>query len=289
MQPAANGLPPRPPPRPPPIALPPPTLPSAAAALPFPLPLPVAGLQRIVSAPAPGGLTSPPPASAATAPLLDDVAIAPSTDEVQLQAMVSALRTALGKRDGTAATLERQLVELDARLQACNAEKRQMELGLLRWQASAAAAGPCGEAGVVEAMHQELAVEAARAMKAAAERDRLQLELDALSCQLDASAKAEAQERERLCQESAQSRLLARARARQLEHLAAQLQQLGAKQDAAVREAGQEVDAARATMAVANQDAAAAQSRADEAETALKRLRQEQASLEQATVAADKK
>eukprot|EP00887_Chlorella_sp_A99_P005466 scaffold1.g5466.t1 len=288
----AAALPPLPPARHAPLAAALPGIPSPLSRI-YSSPVGLAAAPR-PSPPSAASCTVSPatasPAAPAASPDIEAATIPPSADEAQLQAVVSALRVALGKRDAMLEGLERQLVVMDARLQASAAEKRQLELSLLQWQAGAppgghAAAAPAEPA--LAALRQEVAAEAARSVELVAARDRLAMQLTLAEQQVDAAAQAEAKERERLGLEAAQCRLLARARARQLEHLQVQLQQLAAQREEEQRQAAGQAEAAQAAAAAAAQDAEALRAKAAEAEAAAKQLHQGSAALEQAAATAE--
>ena len=129
--------------------------------------------------------------------------------------------------------------------------------------------------------------EAARAAQLAAERDALQRDVVLLQQQLTAAAQAEAMERERLCTEASQSRLLARARSRQVEHLQEELQRATGACNNAGTAAAQEAQAAAAGTAGAKAAAAEAEARAAAAEEQLEQLTQQLESAQTAGAAAE--
>ncbi len=171
-----------------------------------------------------------------------------------------------------------QLAEVQDRLAGCNAERRQLEAQLRELQPAAGrlpAAGMPPEGRLLAQARQELGQEAARANELAAERDVLQHDAALLQQQLTAAAQAEALERERLCTEAAQSRLLARARARQLEQLQAELRHFAGQSSSAAAAAAQETQAAVAEAASARAAAAEASARAESAEMESAQLQQQ--------------
>lgn len=204
---------------------------------------------------------------------------AAADDDEQLQSLVSALRVALGKKEAALVSVAGQLADVQGRLAGCDTERRRLEGQLRELQPAAAsqlqAAGLSPEGRLLAQLRQELGQEAARAAELAAERDALVHDVALLQQQLTAAAQAEALERERLCTEAAQSRLLARARARQVEQLRAELQQAAGACSSAGMAAAQEAKASAAEAASARAVAAEANARAAAAEKENAQLRQQ--------------
>jgi hypothetical protein len=212
-----------------------------------------------------------------------EAAAAASTDEEQLQSMLSALRVALGKKEAALVSVAGQLADAQVRLHGCEAERRELAAQLRDLQLASGSAAPgrlasaaslTPEGRLLAQARQELGQEAARVAELAAERDALQQDVALMQQQLMAAAQAEAQERGRLCVEATQSRLLARARARQVEQLQAELQQAAGMSSSAGAAALQQAAAAQAEAASAQAAAANASARAEAAEAHAGQLRQ---------------
>lgn len=200
-----------------------------------------------------------------------------AADDEQLQSLVSALRVALGKKESALVSVAGQLADLQGQLAGCNAERRRLETRLRELEPAAAGclppAGMLREEQLLVQAQQELGQEAARTAELAAERDALQRDIGLLQHQLTAAAQAEAMERERLCTEAAQSRLLARARARQLEQVQAQLQQAAEQCSSEGAAAAKAALAAAAKAASLEAAAAEASARAASSEANIAQLR----------------
>ena len=198
--------------------------------------------------------------------------------------MLSALRVALGKKEAALVSIASQLADAQSRLHGCEAERRELAAQLRELQLASGSAAPgrlataaslTPEGRLLAQARQELGQEAARVAELAAERDALQQDVALLQQQLVAAAQAEAQERGRLCTEATLSRLLARARARQVEQLQAELQQAAGVSSSASAAALQQAAAAQAEAASAQAAAADGSARAEAAEAHVAQLRQQ--------------
>lgn len=210
--------------------------------------------------------------------------------------MLSAVRVALGKKEAALVSVAGQLAEAQARLEGCEAERRslaaqlhdaQLASGRTAGDGASAAPGFTPEGRLLAQARQELGQEASRAAELAAERDALQRDVALLQQQLVAAAQAEAQERERLCSEATQSRLLARARARQVDQLQAELRQAAGACSSASAAARQQAEGASEEAAAAKAAAAEANARAAAAEAQATHLRQLLESAQEAARQAD--
>lgn len=240
------------------------------------------------------GTSSPSSASAASPP--DDrqrglqpepsheTAAAATADEEQLLSMLSALRVAMCKKEAALVNVAGRLAEAQSRLQGCEAENRklaaqvrdlQFASGAVAPERLAAAASVTMDGRLLAQARQELGREACRIAELATERDALQSDVAMLHQQLVAAAQAEAKERERLCMEATQSRLVAKARARQVEQLQAELQQVAGTCTSMGAAASKQAEAALAEAASAQAAATSARSRAAAAEEEAAELRQQ--------------
>ena len=216
-----------------------------------------------------------------------DVGVA-AEHEHDLQSMVSALRVALSKKEAALVCVAGQLAEAQGRLQQCRASNLQLEEAgqelRQRLQAGIGGGAPgrlpaaCSitpDGRLLAQARQDLALQVAHAGELAAERDAALLDVARLQRELVAAAQAETAERERLCAETAESRLLARARARQVDILQTQLQDADKACCSASSTAAKELQAAVSEAEGAKKEAAAASARAAAAEATAARLRQE--------------
>ncbi|KAL4452473.1 hypothetical protein ABPG75_008135 [Micractinium tetrahymenae] len=214
-----------------------------------------------------------------------------AADDEQLQSLVSALRVVLGKKEAALVSVAGQLADAQGRLTGCDAERRRLEARLRELEPAAAgrlpSSGLSPEGRLLAQARQELGQEAARAAELAADRDALQRDVALLQQQLTAAAQAEALERERLCTEAAQSRLLARARARQVEQLQTELRQAAGACSSAGAAAAQEAQAAAAEAATVKAAAAKADARTAAAEANAARLQQQLEAAQAAQGAAE--
>lgn len=271
--------------------------PTTAASLPFP------GMQprHLLRSPLGSSHFSPPAGSQQPSPASSQQQLEPlspcdapvaTADEEALQSLLSALRVALAKKESALVSVAGQLAEVQGRLDASETE-RQGLAARLRDVAPpppdrlAAAASVTPEGRLLAAARQEVGQEAACAAQLAAERDTLAADVSLLQQQLMATVQAEAQERERLCAEATQNRLLARARARQVEQLQAELARAAGERSSTA--AAQHADAAEAEAAtVAAQSAAGeAAARAAAAEETAARLQHELGAAQEAECQAE--
>lgn len=268
----------------------PPPLPPPPAA--SPLPFPGAAPQRYLSSAALGGTPSPPQprialgavSASPSASVADEATAAAAADEQQLQSMLSALRVALGKKEAALVCVAARLADVQGQLESNEAERRSLVAQMRELELTAGAAAldslpaatsVTAEGKLLAQARHELGQEAARAAELEAERDALQLDVALLQQQLTTAAQVEAQERERLGTEATQCRLLARARARQVEQLQAELQQVSGTRTSAGATASQQAEAALAEAAAAKAATADASARAAAAEAAAAQLRQQ--------------
>jgi hypothetical protein len=199
-----------------------------------------------------------------------------------MQFLLSALRVALGKKEAALVSVAAQMANVQGRLQQCEAQKLALAGQVQTLQQATRTPEPLPAATSVtpdgrllaQARH-ELGRESARAAELAAERDTLQHDVALLRKQLIAAAQAEAVERERLCCEATQGRLLARARARQVDQLQQELQEVRHACTSAGASAVKQVDDACAEAASAVSAAAQANARVAAAEAEAAHLRQQ--------------
>ncbi|GAB4818754.1 hypothetical protein N2152v2_005800 [Parachlorella kessleri] len=241
------------------------------------------------------GATQPSPASSYVvreAGTGSQETVLPSADDAQLHAQISRLRVALDRKAATVGSLEQQLGELQRQLVACDVERRELQLQALEQQqqprtlavqplpSSPGNASP--SARLLAQLREELGREVHGAAEARTECDSLRLQVAALQSQLEAAAQVDAQERERLALEAAQSRLLCRARGRQLEQLQAQLQEVTAARSTMDEAAAARVQQAEAEAASARDEAQQAHARATAAESAAAEAQRAMAVAQQA-------
>lgn len=237
-----------------------------------PLDSSLVGVMQPSSPTAAGAAPSP---QAAPEPPMPAAAVA---DEEQVQSMLSALRVALAKKEAALVSVAGQLADVQARLEGAEADGR----GLAARVHELEAAGAVTSKSRMPQTQRDLGQEAAAAAQLAAERDALQRDVLLLQQQLMAAAQAEAHERERLAAEAAQSRLLARARARQVQQLQAELAAAASSMGGTTAAASQRVEAACSEAAAAAQMAAEANARAAAAEAEAAELRQQVEAAQQA-------